>query len=224
MASEANARPKTSQNATAEGPFARAAFAARRQMSHNSKLPAGSEEVRETNRATAKKTSQQPQVPIRSKPPHLPPRQRTSLSSIKDFVPATIAPPKDIETSESWTSESAVSTALETSWQSTSTIPSDITSRRTASIKSVATGFSRDSYVAGKADTVFLDRVILGPMDLASPNRKGSQLILKVYPATGQLSIEWRQEKKVVVSIGFDALSAVQVSLPRVPKRERFAS
>lgn len=198
------------------------------------------------------------------RPTHAPARQRSSLSSVQDFVPAEVREEEDsiagtsfesggqtmgssLSNSEmtstsftgtetasgsgSWMSGSSLPSIAEsegtvqggTSWATSSTIPAKVKGgkvQRTASILSQSTALSRDSYAAGEADTVFLDKVILGPMHLSSPNRKGSQLVLKASPITSQLSVEWKQEKKTVVSLGFNALASV--ALPGPDCKEKF--
>ena len=180
-------------------------------MSYNSRAAASSTEPGIA--LPSKETDSEQHLGSEQKRPALPSaRSRTSLSSMNDFVPATLALSEGSRANTSRTSELTGSPLPNRSSPGTTDgsrqRPIDT---RAASVRSSATGVSRDSYAVGEADTVFLDRVVLGPMDLASPNRKGSQLILKASPGAAQLSVEWRQEKKVVVSLEFDALTAVQV-------------
>lgn len=59
---------------------------------------------------------------------------------------------------------------------------------------------------------VNLNRLVLGPMDLSSPNRKGSTLVMKAKLGTSKLSLEWQPESKVVLSVPFDVIKSLQVS------------
>lgn len=64
-----------------------------------------------------------------------------------------------------------------------------------------------------EASAVKLERLVLGPMDLSSPNRKGSELVMKAKLETCQLSLEWQPERRVVVSVPFDSIRALQVGV-----------
>lgn len=95
-------------------------------------------------------------------------RQRTSLSSLKEFVPAKL--------------------------------PSTDENPRTKEEDEEAT-------------VVNVQRMVLGPMDLASPNRKGARLAMKAKLGSSQLSLEWIPDLKVVVNLPFDSIGALQVCL-----------
>lgn len=99
-------------------------------------------------------------------------KQRTSLSSLKDFVPAEL-PQMDKRHVDEIDNE------------------------------------DEDE----ESTTVYVQRLVLGPMDLTSPNRKGSKLIMKPKLASSQLVLEWQAESKVVLNLPFDAVSALQVGL-----------
>lgn len=62
-----------------------------------------------------------------------------------------------------------------------------------------------------EASTVKIDRLVLGPMDLSSPNRKGSEVVMQAKLESFQLSLEWQPESKVIVSVAFDAIRSLQV-------------
>lgn len=265
---ELPAKARLPHQAIQGGHFARAAFAARRQMSSpaSERSPTGSTRSAATSSSQSSAPSTQSGRSRRQdkrddmRPTHHPARQRSSLSSIQDVVPAEVQESIDgtsLQSSQitgtsmvesertgtsfsgtetasgsgSWISGSSLPSIAEseatvqegTSWATSSTIPAKAKGgkvQRTASILSQSTALSRDSYAAGEADTVFLDRVIMGSIQLSSPNRKGWQLVLKASPTTSQLSVEWKQEKKTIVSLAFNAL--MSVALPGPDCKEKF--
>ena len=73
-----------------------------------------------------------------------------------------------------------------------------------------------------EASTVKIERLVLGPMDLSSPNRKGSKLVMKAKLESCQLSLEWQPERKVIVNVPFDAIRALQVSRISANGRSNF--
>lgn len=127
-------------------------------------------------------------------------QKRSSVASLRDYVPATL--PVVHEDGQDARSVSSNSSSLK---------PPAASIGRAGSVQ------SRDSYATNSADTIYLDRCVLGPMDLTSPNRKGSQLVMRAVPARSQIVLEWQAERKTVLSLAFDALSAVQLPGPDCP-------
>lgn len=127
-------------------------------------------------------------------------QKRSSLASLRDYVPATLPVVRE----DKHDSQSIVS-------DSSSLLKPPSNLGRAGSVQ------SRDSYAANSVDTIFLDRLVLGPMDITSPNRKGSQLVMRAVPSLSQIVLEWQAEKKTVLSLAFDALSAVQLPGPDCP-------
>lgn len=97
-----------------------------------------------------------------------PVKQRTSLSSLKDFVPANLPNEGGLQAKTDEDEETTV---------------------------------------------VNVQRLVLGPMDLSSPNRKGWTLVLKAKLGLSQLSLEWQPEAKVVLNLPFDAIGGLQVGV-----------
>ena len=131
--------------------------------------------------------------------------KRSSLSSMRDFVPATL--PARLGEQDEGQEELDEGKETVLSFESGQLQPPP-TVARSGSV------LSRDSYTAGNADTCYIDRVVLGPVDLSSPNRKGSQLVLRAQPSASQISVEWKQEKKAIVTLAFDAIAAIQLPGP----------
>lgn len=126
-------------------------------------------------------------------------QKRSSAASLRDYIPATL--PQSQEDAQD----------VRSILSNTSNLKPPPSIDRSASM------LSRDSYTANSVDTIYLDRCVLGPMDLTSPNRKGSQLVMRAIPAHSQIVLEWQAERKIVLSLAFDALSAVQLPGPDCP-------
>lgn len=131
-------------------------------------------------------------------------RKRSSLSSLQGFVPATLPIPEASNEGMSSVASSVASGSSKLSLR-------DRMLQRQSSYRSTAT---RDSYAAEEVDTVYIDRVVVGPMDMTSPNRKGSTLAMRAVPNEGQLTVGWKEERKVVLNLAFDSITAVQLPGP----------
>lgn len=163
------------------GAFARAAMAARRQMSTGPRgiSPVNEEEQASNSCRRQDQTGQRHVV------------KRSSLSSLTEFVPAEL-PAAQMGRRQS------------------------ILQRQKGIRRPASPVGKRDSY-SEEIDVVFIERVILGALDISSPNRKGSQLVMRALPADSQLVIEWKQENKSVLTLSFDALTSVQLPGPECP-------
>lgn len=112
------------------------------------------------------------------------PAKRTSLSSLRDFIAAEIPDDRQSQAKE----HARVNKVSEVSED------------------------DGDDQEEEEASVVNVERLVLGPMDLTSPNRKGSKLVLKAKLELCELSLEWQPEKKVILSVPFDAIRTLQVS------------
>lgn len=173
------------------GAFAAAAMAARRQMTrdrdegptqHNHQ-PRDARGVRWPHQLDGKSVMSEQQ-------------KKSSLNSLKEFVAAPLSH-DGLDPEELAEAADDVHSLV------------SVTNTNTTDI--YATSSSRDSYATHNMDTVHLDRLVLGPMDMSSPNRKGSDLVLRAKPSSSEISFEWKQEAKILLTLPFEAISLLQV-------------
>lgn len=192
------------------GPFAKAALAARQKMRDRSRSPIASPGVTDVVEVH---THGQDMRERAARP------QRTSLASIRDFVPAPapsngstlLTPARPSPGIAEDTASARRLRTLESGLRSQqATLTKATRTRMLQRQESISSTGSRDSF-AQQVDSVMLTRATCGNVELASG--RSSPLAMKALPEIGQLDITSLRDRRKVLQMPFESVTSVSVSI-----------